>query len=295
MENTNNKPSGKGIYIIIIIIQLAVIVWLVYDKLQQQEKTDVYIAQIEKVQFQRDSIKTELTTLWEDYESLKTDNDTLNARLLVEQQKIERMIKDVHVANSKTITQYKKELASLRQIMRGYIVQIDSLNNLNLALTEENRQIRSDYREARSINEVLAEKNDSLVGQVEKASELKALNIQILGLNRRDKVTNNVEKIEKLQVCCDLSDNSIAPKGLKDVYVRISRPDGLVLSVSESNVFAFNGTTLTYSAKRQVSYKGEKEQVCVFWKTEQTLPAGEYFVDIFVDGRKIGTASVKMK
>ena len=274
---------------------LCVIGWLVFDKFEQEEQTQIYITELENTQFQRDSVQNELTTLWEDYETLKTDNDTLNARLHVEQQKIEQMLKQIRTANSRQITQYKKELATLRQVMRGYIVQIDSLNRINQVLVAENEQIRTDYRRERTMNEELAEENDSLTGQVEIASELRAMNVQIYGLNRRDKVTRKVDKVEKFQVCCDLSANAIAPKGTKDVYIRIARPDGLILTSAQNNVFEYQGNTLAYSSKRGVKYTGEKVPMCVYWFNDEVLPEGIFNVDIFVDGKKIGTSSLELK
>ncbi len=124
------------------------------------------------------------------YDNLQTTNDTLNNQLYSERQKIEKLIKDiknVKAYNSQQISEYKKEVETLRKIMRSYIVQIDSLYTQNNELIAENKQVKYEYSMVIDENENLASKNDSLAGTVEKAQVLKALNISIAGLNVRGK------------------------------------------------------------------------------------------------------------
>lgn len=292
---TKSRRNPVNIFLVILVFALSVIVaYLIYDKQEQKIKTEKIIVELKAADRQRDSLETEFRNLYEEYEYLKTDNDSLNHRLEKEQKRIDQVIREMRSSNAKAIKQYKNELATLRQIMRGYVVQLDSLNQLNQNLTAENRRIKTDYRKSQERNIELSGEIDSLANKVEIASELKALNIQITGLNRKDRVTDRISKIAKLEVCCELSENSIAPKGSKDVFIRIARPDGEVLALTGEK-FLINGNELTFSAKRRVEYQGKKVQICVYWINAGDLAEGKYSVDIFADGKKIGESSIVLR
>lgn len=294
METTTKRNPVNIFLIIVVVLLIGIIVYLIFDKNRQKEKTDRIIVELKTANFQRDSLETEFRNLYDEYEYLKTDNDTLNKRLAKEQKRIDNVIREMRSSNTRAIAQYKKELATLRQVMRGYVVQLDSLNRLNQDLTAENIKIKTNYRKSQERNVELSEEVDSLASKVEIASELQAQNIQVRGLNRKERVTSRASKLDKLEVCCELSENSIAPKGYKDVYIRIARPDGEVLSLTTEK-FTMQGSEFSFSAKRRVNYDGEPVSICVYWKNAGDLTEGNYAVDIFADGKKIGESSIQLR
>lgn len=92
-----------------------------------------------------------------------------------------------------------------------------------------------------------------------------------------------------------MRENSIAKAGTKDVFIRITRPDGNVIAYSQTDVFDFQGQQVVYSAKRQVEYENKDIDVCIYWDNNKQLILGEYTVDIFTDGNMIGTTKFTIK
>lgn len=90
---------------------------------------------------EKDSLVNELSNLMFQYDTLKTNNVSLNAKLEAEQNKIKSLL-TIQTSNAQKIRLYKKELATLRKVMKSYIVQIDSLNTKNIQLTTENIEVR---------------------------------------------------------------------------------------------------------------------------------------------------------
>lgn len=299
MNDTNvNRNRGKVFLLAVLILSLITNAALIYDRFQLENQKEKYIAELEETQAGKDSLINEYSSLYDEYEILKTDNDTLSAQLTKEQEKIQDLlneIKNIKGANRTMIKKYEEELATLRQIMRSFIVQIDSLNTMNENLKSENERIKNSYSEQQNKNELLSEKNEELSETVEKASQLKAVGIKVLGLNFRDKETNKSNKLGKFEVCCQLAENTIAPKGRKSIYIRIARPDGIILSKSPNNRFNYNGDQILYSAVRQVEYNGAQTPVCIYWINDEILIEGKYTVEIFEGGTKIGTSSIELK
>jgi len=296
MENQTQKKSK--IQQIVLIILALIVVFLLIDKFIQQKKTGEIIVQLEESNTEKQNINEELKGLYQQYESLKTENDTMNSKLDNEKKRIVQLmdeLKYVKSSNALKIKEYKKELGTLRQIMRSYIVQIDSLNTKNQQLVAENKDVRNKYQSVLNENEDLSTERDSLAGTVEKASTLKALNLLAQGINERGKETNRISKLDKIKVCFTIDENIVATKGKKWVYVRIAKPDKYVLKESEYDLFEFEGNEIAYTAKREVVYTGDKSDLCIYWKKSEELQPGLYYVDIFTEGKRIGTIAFSLK
>jgi len=281
-----------------LLISVVINVALLFDRAKLEEQKQEYITEIEATQESKDSLIDAYTNLYQEYEGLKTSNDTLNLRLSDEQTKIKELleeIKNIKGANSDLIKKYEKELATLRQVMRSFIVQIDSLHTMNQNLISENEKIKSNFSEQQNQNQELSEKNEKLSKTVAKASELKAVGITVLGLNTKDKETPKADKIGKIEVCCQLSENNVASKGRKSIYVRIARPDGIILSKSPDNRFNYGSDQILYSTKRDVEYNGEQISMCIYWLNDEILIAGKYTIEIYEGGTKIGTSFLDLK
>jgi predicted nucleic acid-binding Zn-ribbon protein len=296
MENQNQKKAK--LQVIILFILAIIVVGLLVDKFMQKQKTDEIITQLEDSNTEKQNINDELKGLYQQYESLKTNNDSINGKLDVEKKKIAELmneLKYVKTSNLQKIKEYKKEVATLRQIMRSYIVQIDSLHTRNQLLMAENNEVKTKYKDVLIRNEDLSYERDSLAGTVGIASTLKTMNLMANGINVRGKETQWISKLDKIKVCFTIDENMIANKGNKWVYIRIAKPDKYVITESEYDLFEYEGNEIAYTARREVNYQGEKEDLCIYWKKSQELQAGLYYVDIFTDGKRIGTIAFTLK
>ncbi|MEI7831495.1 MAG: hypothetical protein WCI31_17070, partial [Prolixibacteraceae bacterium] len=115
--------------------------------------------------------------------------------------------------------------------------------------------------------------------------------------NKRGKEQTKASKIESIKIDFTLGKNMTAKRGAKNIYVRIQRPDQLLLTKSDNDLFKFEGLKIPYSATREVEYEGLDLPVSIYWDNagSPALVVGKYAIDIFVDGNNIGTASYEVK
>lgn len=292
------KRSSNVFYIIIILLLaggLVVLGWLYYDLMKENT---MVVVELKDLNSEKDMLTEQYNYLLDDYEGLRTDNDEINKHLDAEKEKIKKMLeelKNVKATNAYKISKYKKELGTLRDIMKSYIVQIDSLNTLNQKLIVENIQVKHNYEEVQQENVELSEKNVGLSEKVEIGSILNATNILATPINHKSKPVTKVNKVNKIKVCFTLRENTIAGSGLKDVFIRIARPDELILASADSDLFEYEDDLIVYSAMRQVEYNNNDVDMCIFWNNNQQLISGKYFVDIFIDGNLIGSITFSLK
>ena len=114
--------------------------------------------------------------------------------------------------------------------MKSYIVQIDSLNSRNKVLVAENSEIKQQMTRVRSSNTELSKVKEELSSKVEIASVIQAKDITAVSLNKKRKETTRINLLDKLRICFTLRENPLAKPGTKDVYMRVIRPDSLVIT-----------------------------------------------------------------
>lgn len=286
-------PVGLIVIIIILIGLLGFITWLYID---QKETTQQITTELKK---EKDSLRSDLVKLRDDYDSLKTTSDSLNQKLNVEQEKIDGLLtelKDVKATNYRKIKQLKDELSTLRKVAKSYVRQIDSLNRVNKQLTAENKEVKQNLQETRETKEKLEVEKDSLSEQVEKARLLRIENIKTVGLNKRGNEKSKVNKIDKIKTCFTIKENVLLEPGDRTFYIRIaSPPDDFILTNSEENLFEHEGEKLVYSANRTVEYDGSKQDMCIYFNNQGELEPGTYEVYVFATGRMVGQTSFKLE
>ena len=294
--NIRTMDKNK-IQIIIIVLLIAIIGGVSFFAFHQvkenQEMTELFA-------IEKEEMENEYTTFATQYDELQVqiNNDSLREKLAAEQLRTQRLLEElrqVKSTNAAEITRLKKELKTVRAVLRSYVVQIDSLNRLNEALTTENKEVKKKYNEAtRQIN-TLAKEKKSLNEKVTLAAQLDATNITIQTKNKKGKVTDKVKNIKKIAVGFTIVKNITAKTGERTLYVRIAKPDNEILCKSASDTFTYENRELAYSIKKYIEYSGEEQTVTVYWDVEEYLPAGTYNVYIFADGTMIGQQSFSMK
>ena len=289
---------NKKIWIptIIVVLILAGATAYLFINLNKQKEENAAIKELAEID--KKEMENEYQQFAQQYSEMKTqiNNDSIVAQLTAEQEKTQRLLDElrrVKSTDAREITRLKKELATVRAVIRSYVMEIDSLNKVNANLTQENTRVKGQYEAATRQIEGLSSEKRTLSERVAIAAQLDATGIQLVAKNKRGKSTDQIEKATTLQVSFNITRNVTAASGVKDIYVRIMSPTGNLLNGAGS--FSYENRTLQYSMKRSVEYNGEETPVSLFWNVSQALVAVTYQVSIFADGNMIGSRSFAFK
>ena len=288
-----NKPA---IWIGIIIVLLLIVAAAVFYIIRQKGQMDAFVQQSELYKEELEDEYNNLSIQYEGYK-LQINNDSLIAQLEHEQLKVQQLqeeLRKVKATDAKRINELKKELETLRTIMRGYVAQIDSLDRLNKQLMQEKEQVQVKYQAAtQSVSQLTREKNQ-LIETVQIAAKLDASNINVRGITDKNKTTDKLKKMDQLEIRFTINKNITAQPGEKTVYIRIQKPDDDVLVKNPGDLFAYENKNIPYSAKRTIEYTGEETLMSIYWKIEEFLLPGTYRVDIFADSNLIGRKTFQL-
>lgn len=304
IEN-NSKSGNKGtqlnkVLVILIILLLGFCGYLIWQNLELQKTIETGETAYTEVSSERDQVKGDLEEMLAQYEEMEANSQELSEELAAEKEKIEELLKQAKGKNW-TIHKLRKETETLRTIMKGYVVQIDSLNQANGRLKNENEVVKTELNSEKNRSKNLTEKNEDLEGIVTVASYLKTTNLNSYGVkvksNNTGKSSDRAKRVGKIRTEFTILKNAITVPGKKWVYVRILTPDGKVLSekTDDSNKFDFNGVRGLYSSKKQIDYRNQQQTLTIDWVKTGDFPIGEYNVEVYSDGVDIGKTKFSLK
>ena len=289
---------NKKILIPIILIGLLLVAGIAYLSITLSNQKKENKAMQELAELDKKEMENEYQQFANQYSEMKSQisNDSIVAQLTAEQERTQRLLdelRNVKSTDAAEIARLKRELATVRKVLRSYVIEIDSLNRLNQNLTAENTQIKGQYAEDTRQIEGLNNEKASLSEKVAIAAQLDATGISLQGKNKHGKTTNKISKCTALQLNFTISKNVTAGNGTKTVYVRITSPTGSLLS--GGGTFQYENKSLASSMQKTIEYGGQETPVTLFWNVNQALMEGTYNVSIFADGNMIGTRSFTFK
>ena len=276
------------VFIILLLTGVGILTYYLFEQKEQNKEMQA-LAELDKKE-----MENEYQRFANQYSEMKTQisNDSIIAQLTKEQQRTQQLLNELRQVKSndaREIARLKRELATVRAVLRSYVLEIDSLNRLNQNLTAENTRIKGEYEAANRQIEGLSTEKQNLSEKVAIAAQLDAININMSLRDKRGRSTSKMKKAKTLQVDFSIAKNVTATNGMRTLYVRIVSPTGTVLG--GAGTFPYENKNLQASMKKTVEYGGTQTNVTTYWNIDQALVAGSYQVSIFAEGNMIGSRS----
>jgi len=297
MEEKKNSSNKWRIYVIVLaVVILALAAWLIYQQLHLKKLADSREAEKIELQSELDSLMTEHNEIKEIYGTLSDSLATKDSIIQANASEIRKLL-DTQYEYYKV----RKKLSRLQEVAQGYVHQMDSLYTVNRQLKEENERIRQVVRNEQGRNQDLIKDKEELTQKMTQAAVLQAYGVTTTAFKVRgtkETETNKANRTDKLQICFTIGENSLIESGTKVLYIRITRPDNVVISKSKYTTFVYNGQEIPYSIREDVDYDGKAKRLCVNWvKQPNDIPAmkGRYLVGVFFNDREIGQGSFELK
>ncbi len=301
---SENTPDAKKKYFIIIgLLALLCVVLIVMQVTKHQEVTE-NVQNIDNLEIEQLQLENELKDMLIQYDTVNVKNERLNAEILGQQEQIKEMLKqmDKHKDDAYIIHKLKKEASTLREIMKGYLVTIDSLNTMNQDLQQNNQFLAEELSDAvvktrdlesskKDLEEIVA------TGSILQADGMTSVGLRVRNNGKQSEVTK-ASKAEIIKTCAKIGENRISKSGKKTIYLRIISPDGVVLeSSADDNRFEFDGVSGKYSVKRVIDYNNDAMDLCIFYNLDQEVEkaTGKYIVEMYEGGLLIGKADFDLK
>ncbi len=295
LERKENEKKANGGLKTVMIAMVAVAAVLAVALVYVLTSKNKLVGQLND---EKKDLTEQIQMLQNDYEGLSSDYDSINAQLDSSREEIAQLVervKKTEATNRAKIRQYQKELGTLRTIMKSYIVQIDSLNTLNHKLTAEAASARKEAAASKRLNAELSQQVEDLTGRVTAGAVLKARGVRLEAYNNNDKLTDRSGKVSRLLVTLSLLENELTPKGPVRVYVRVTDPDGNLLTDGRNTSFTIGEETLQATASREVDYQGAEVEMGIYVNNIPSFRKGVYSVTAYTNQGQIGSAELLLR
>jgi methionine-rich copper-binding protein CopC len=296
------KPISMSnkVYIVIIALLLGVVGFMAV-KINNQDKEYVYISQeYASLDEDRKELAADLEAMKLNYDTLSVENSDMQAKIDEQENELAILLKKVKNKDY-DISKLRAEAETLRGIMKNYIHQIDSLNQLNQQLTMErdNESMRANQAEAKGKeleSELSTSKEMNAKGSILSTGEFS--NLALFERNNGKQVdTDRASKTEMIKSCFKIRKNQIAKPGVRTLYMSVVGPDGKVLTGKSSGTVGVGGADTPYSVTREVDYQQNDTDVCVYYTANEgyEFQKGNYKVLIYESGNQIGSSTFVLK
>lgn len=283
--------------------------YIIWDKSRVKETIQQKDTQYASVVTEKDNLKGLLDEATMRYDELKTSNAKKDSTITAKDREIADKKAKIQAILSKSnatkeeLAQAKVMIASLNDDIASYKIQVETLKGENLVLTKEKEAVTEQRNTVQknfdSAKSVLKQRDDI----IDVGSTLHASSFNIVGIDEKkggkEKETTKAKKADKLRISFNLDENRISQSGSKELYITITGPDGKPVAVEAMGSGMFTtreeGEKI-YTQKVTINYtQGQKQTVSFDWKQNATFEVGNYKIEVYHNGFKIGEGIAVLK
>lgn len=298
VEQTESQVKKyKRLSAILAVIAIILAIVTIYSLTHVRE----YVITAEQSLNAQDELQAELDSILQEYEAIKNEYGELNEQLTAKDSAILAQADEIQklIASQGDYRRIKKKLELLQNQGKEYVNLLDSLYKENEHLTNENKGLTQEITQLHEEREGLLSEKEQLENKVNVAARLKAYNVSLNGYTSKNQATNKAKRVKSLQADFTLSENQLVAAGEKNIYARISLPDGRVLSVGTGDAYSFinEGKRLQYTIKEVINYENKSKHINMTWNLREgdAAVAGQYHVQLFSDDNFLGEASLNLQ
>ena len=273
---------------------------------ENEEMNQIIINQDIVSEADGENLKENLKLLLFSYDSLEQNNSVAIDSINRQREKINNLMQEVDKLDKKSkrdwrkIYKLKKEAETLRNIMKGYIHTIDSLNTLNINLSNDLTEKTQKLSNVSKQNKKIIKQNEALQKQVAIGAVLQINNVISSGIRIRSSgaqsETTRASKTNMIKTCFSIIENKLAQAGDKEIYIRILDSEGNLLNApTPLKIINQQKEELKMSSKRTINYQNQNTDLCIFYEIENSIPAGNYSVEVYAEGFLIGETSIALR
>ncbi len=293
----NNKSS-----IIIALLSIIVIVQAIKIYLDSQKKNELE----QTITATKDELSTTLTKL----DSIKTELDqkiTQIEKLGGDVTELQKAKAEVETQLRRSTTRSAKEIAQLKDKVEGYTEllktkdeEIEKLKSVNKELYSENKTLKTKQNKLSDSITSLAKNKNELANKVAIASQLRIENAKVIGINSKGKERESPFKnkqLSKLKIEFNIAENKVAPIEGKKILVRIIDENRQVIFdvAKGSGTFSLNGKDEFYTAMQEILFDNTRQKLTFFYEKGTEYASGNYTVEVYTEGYKLGTTQFAIK
>ena len=299
MEQSNlseNKAKKKWRYILLVVI-IGLVGFLILKEIKEKKQDAIRIQYIEE----KNALRDDLDDLIDEHDELLEEYGDLNNQLHDKDSIIQNQIAEIRdlIRTKDDLTEARKKIVVLQEIVKRYLSNIDSLLVINENLTIEKDSVIQENKNINWRNYKLSKQNEKLAEKVSKGTVLEVLNIDVEGLRYRgtgkEVSTRKAKKLQKIRICFTIGANQISDAEEKIVFMQFITPNGELVKGKENIEVSVSDSIFNCTTSSAFHYQNVEMNNCFEWERVQQLESGNYLINLIIEGRVSGQQQFKLK
>ena len=296
----SNESSNMGSKITIGVLILIIVGSWIYFNSSKVDIITTYDNKIAVIDSAKAKIQAEFIEVSAKADSLTNQNTSLQGDLLDKSNQIQKLksnistilrkqnATDVELAEAKTL------IADLNGKVTNLFTDLTKAQAENKDLTAKN-EVLNTTNTTLNTNLTATQKERERLQDIGSTLHASTFNIQALRIkdDGTEKVTNNTKRANTIRLSFQIDRNKITPTGSQELFVCITGPDGKAFNETGKINTREDGAK-AYSNKLSVQYEQNKELPVSYDIKNVSFTEGEYLVEIYHNGFKIGEGKTKL-
>jgi peptidoglycan hydrolase CwlO-like protein len=293
----NNKAAVIIALLSIVVIVQGIKIYLDYkDKAAVRQELATSEENLDNTLQRLNEIKVELDDKIAQIEKLGGDV----AELEKVRAEVEVELKSVRKRNDKAVRELKDRVEGYEELLKLKDTELERLQSVNKELFTENRSLKTKQNVLNDSINRLAKNTDDLESKVAIASQLKAENVVVMAVNSKGKERTppfRSRQLEALKVEFNIAENKVAPIEGKKIMIRVLDENGQpIFNVDKgSGTFTLDGKEEFYTSAHDILFDNTKQKLTFLYEKGSDYASGNYIIEIFTDGYKMGTMQFSVK
>lgn len=292
-----NPQKSTGLKVAVAVLAIGLIGSLGFNFKQSQDVETKQIAFAE-VNTEKNTVLANLNELKLKYDSAIAENTSMSDELIVERDKVVKLMDEVRVAknSTKSIDGFKQKYYDLNNKMNSLIAENEGLTKMNSSLVVQRDSTITVLNNAKIEKENLVTQNTEMTKTIEVASKLTVSNLKATAFKVKNSgkqiATDKASRADALKIDFTIAENKIAKTGDKDYYVQVIDANNNI--VGEKKTINFDEKELNYSFISNVKYENKAVDVSELLPGKD-FPKGNYFVNVFDEKELVSNSSFVLR
>lgn len=297
MSNESSSMSSK---ITIGVLVLVIIGSWIYFNSSKVDIITTYDNKIAVIDSAKAKIQAEFIEVSAKADSLTNQNTTLQGDLLDKSNQIQKLKSNISTilrkqnATDAELAEAKTLIADLNGKVTNLFADLSKAQAENKDLTAKN-EVLTTTNSTLNTNLTATQKERERLQDIGSTLHASTFSIQALRIKEdgSEKKTTNTKRANTIRLSFQIDRNKITPTGAQELFVSITGPDGKAFNEAGKINTREDGAK-AYSNKLSVQYEQNKDLPVSYDIKNITFTEGEYLVEIYHNGFKIGEGKTKL-
>lgn len=295
------KDNSKTILWAIIVLLLVSNIYFIFRSNKVAGERDTAVAEFNSADSSRQAVESDYNAALARLDELVTNNSQLQQELGDRDSEVAKLKTQIDkILKNKNAT--AAELGKARRLINELNGKVQTYEERIAALETDNERLGMERDMIQSERDSLDAERENLakLGSIMHVSNIRMTPLDLKRGGKKASETTRARRVDIMRIKFDIDENRIKETSVTEFFLRITGPNGNVLSNAAygSGVTTLeDGSTVNYTLSKLIDVEKNTpvKDVVIDWNQDSDYQSGDYKIEIYQGGYKVGAGNVTLR